>query len=600
MELKTYFAQDAAGNIISSAIVNVYLQGTTTLATGLTRADGTPLENPFAADGAGRIQFRAPDGYYDVQVSAGSGIIQTLTIQCVDYSGAKADADRAEAAADRADVSAEQVADAISLRGDLAGPGGADLIGESSGASVQQALNKIKRSDGFYLSTFVGAKTFNIPDDYPNMQAAVDDLHIQTTSQGAFIILNLQAGYKEKAGLKVQHGDFSRFYIKSEDQTVQVADDFIGVVGPDGGSTITSGSVIMAYHARGPVLGCIFDGKQIARTLYFALGGSFGWADRLPSSTEETPNPVKIAGGKNFRHATFQAQEGSTIVCENAVATGCLLNSIYCERNSTIHAEFTDASGSTQAGVMATRGSRVNADTMNVSGCKFGMWASRGAVISAADSNADNCSVYGFYADMAATINAHNSSALNAGTNIPSVTTGFVNPGASYHAYRGSRINAITGKATGSLYAVSALIDSDVSAFGMIANQTKTIGVMARYSSSVSVDQCVMTGTLGRGVLSSDGSYVSANTCNIQGGTTVVAASTGGSVVVSLGQVKGGVTGCYADNGGKITASGATVTGNSSFDIRIDTGSIVTANGATYGTASTAINALTNKGVIFA
>ncbi len=108
MELKTYFAQDAAGNIISSAIVNVFLQGTTTLATGLTRADGTPLENPFAADGAGRIQFRAPDGYYDVQVSAGPGIIQTLTIQCVDYSGAKADADRAEAAADRADVAADR------------------------------------------------------------------------------------------------------------------------------------------------------------------------------------------------------------------------------------------------------------------------------------------------------------------------------------------------------------------------------------------------------------------------------------------------------------------------------------------------------------
>ena len=108
MELKTYFAQDAAGNIIPSAIVKVFLQGKTTLATGLTRADGTPLENPFAADGAGRIQFRAPDGYYDVQVSAGPGIIQTLTIQCVDYSGAKAAADSAEAAADRADVSAEQ------------------------------------------------------------------------------------------------------------------------------------------------------------------------------------------------------------------------------------------------------------------------------------------------------------------------------------------------------------------------------------------------------------------------------------------------------------------------------------------------------------
>lgn len=109
MELKTYFAQDAAGNIISSAIVHVFLQGTTTLATGLTRADGTPLENPFAADGAGRIQFRAPDGYYDIQVSAGPGIIQTVTIQCVDYSEAKQTAQEAiDAAAQVVDMNWEQ------------------------------------------------------------------------------------------------------------------------------------------------------------------------------------------------------------------------------------------------------------------------------------------------------------------------------------------------------------------------------------------------------------------------------------------------------------------------------------------------------------
>lgn len=41
----------------------------------------------------------------------------------------KDDADRAEAAADRADVSAEQVADAVALRSDLADAGGAGIIG---------------------------------------------------------------------------------------------------------------------------------------------------------------------------------------------------------------------------------------------------------------------------------------------------------------------------------------------------------------------------------------------------------------------------------------------------------------------------------------
>lgn len=167
MELKTYFAQDAAGNIISSAIVNVFLQGTTTLATGLTRADGSPLENPFAADGAGRIQFRAPDGYYDVQVSAGPGIIQTLTIQCVDYAEAKANADRAEAAAEQAELSAEQVSDAISLRGELATPGGSGLVADNpkpitwsgfdGGAKGDSASNTlaIKAANNSGLSYFV-------------------------------------------------------------------------------------------------------------------------------------------------------------------------------------------------------------------------------------------------------------------------------------------------------------------------------------------------------------------------------------------------------------------------------------------------------------
>ena len=129
---------------------------------------------------------------------------------------------------------------------------------------------------------------------------------------------------------------------------------------------------------------------------------------------------------------------------------------------------------------MATRGSRVNADSVNVSGCKLGMWASRGAVISAADAIADSCSVYGFYADMSATINAHNASALAAGTNMPVDTGTLVNPGSSVHAYRGSKINFTSGKASGSHYGVSAVIDSDVAAFGLVANNCVTAAVFAR------------------------------------------------------------------------------------------------------------------------
>lgn len=487
---------------------------------------------------------------------------------------------------------------------------GASLVNTESGVNVQDSLEnldakidtkfgQIKRSDGFYLSTFTGAKTVNVPTDYPTMQAAVDDLYIQTTTQGSMFIINLESGYQEKVGLKVQYGDFSKFYIKSATGTVQVADDFIGVVGPDGGSTITSGSVIMAYHARGPVLGCIFNGRQIARTLYFALGGSHGWADRLASSTEESPNPTKISGGTNFRHATFEAQEGSVIVCENVVATGCLLNSIYCERNSTIHAEFSDASGSTQAGVMATRGSRVNADSMNVSGCKLGMWASRGATISAADANADTCSVYGFYADMAATINAHNTSALAAGTNMPVDTGSFVNPGSSYHAYRGSTINCTTGKATGSRYGLSAVIDSNIAGFGVVASNCITAAAFARYASNISIDNCTVAGSLASGLVASDASTISANTGSVTNTTgTAVQAVNASRVSLATGVVTTAATGVYSDAGSNISCIGATVT--ATVGLRVNRGGFISATGATYSNANITINTINPNGIIFA
>lgn len=107
MELKTYFAQDRDGSLIPFANVSIYLTGTTTLATGLKTVSGTNLANPFTADADGKIQFYAPDGIYDMQVSLGIATGVKVTFQCIDVeqqlSGANSAADRAEAAADRAE-----------------------------------------------------------------------------------------------------------------------------------------------------------------------------------------------------------------------------------------------------------------------------------------------------------------------------------------------------------------------------------------------------------------------------------------------------------------------------------------------------------------
>lgn len=106
MELKTYFAQDRSGNLIPSANVSIFLTGTTTLASGLTNVSGAALANPFTADADGKIQFRAPDGIYDMQVSLGSTTGVKVTFQCVDVEQQLSDAN---SAADRAEAAAESI-----------------------------------------------------------------------------------------------------------------------------------------------------------------------------------------------------------------------------------------------------------------------------------------------------------------------------------------------------------------------------------------------------------------------------------------------------------------------------------------------------------
>lgn len=68
MELKSYFAQDDAGNVIAGATCSVLEVGTSTLVTGLQTASGAPLTNPFLSTSNGLIQFAAPNGDYDLRV----------------------------------------------------------------------------------------------------------------------------------------------------------------------------------------------------------------------------------------------------------------------------------------------------------------------------------------------------------------------------------------------------------------------------------------------------------------------------------------------------------------------------------------------------
>lgn len=111
MELKTYFAQDRAGNLIPNATVTIYLTGTNTLATGLKTVNDAALSNPFTASADGKIQFKAADGIYDMQISYGTQTGPRITIQCLDHTGQVAAAQQAAADAEATRDEIQQIID---------------------------------------------------------------------------------------------------------------------------------------------------------------------------------------------------------------------------------------------------------------------------------------------------------------------------------------------------------------------------------------------------------------------------------------------------------------------------------------------------------
>lgn len=114
MELKNYFAQNAAGDILPGAIAYLYLPGTTDLATGLQNAAGQPIGNPVAADDKGLLQFAAPNGLYDLRLTA-PGREYTLRIQCADVTDTLAAAELAASSAAASRIVAEDAAELAGL-----------------------------------------------------------------------------------------------------------------------------------------------------------------------------------------------------------------------------------------------------------------------------------------------------------------------------------------------------------------------------------------------------------------------------------------------------------------------------------------------------
>lgn len=116
MELKNFFAQDDAGNILSEATCYVYERGTEKLAVGLLKANGTGLINPFSTDPKGFIQFAAANGLYDLRVVKGT----RDTRVSVQFNDVAEDVANAQAAAVQAEVARDAAQLTAGVKDDIA------------------------------------------------------------------------------------------------------------------------------------------------------------------------------------------------------------------------------------------------------------------------------------------------------------------------------------------------------------------------------------------------------------------------------------------------------------------------------------------------
>lgn len=137
MELKTFFAQDDSGNVITSPKVYLYKRGTRVIEDQLFDSDEKPLPNPFIGSEHGEIQVAAPNGDYDMRVV--STIREyTMRIRFVDLNEQVLQAK--SAAAEAASASRLTIGEVVT--GDSGSNARAEIVGDPGSQKLNLVLPK--------------------------------------------------------------------------------------------------------------------------------------------------------------------------------------------------------------------------------------------------------------------------------------------------------------------------------------------------------------------------------------------------------------------------------------------------------------------------
>lgn len=307
-----------------------------------------------------------------------------------------------------------------------------------------------------------------VPQDYPDIQTAIDILSRKVYKANVTVNIILQSGYIIKKGVSVKNGDYSHFIVTSVDPVV-LAD-------------ITT-HLFYGLSANMPELSCLIDMQGNGRTGYYA---------------ENSRGKVSAnCGVINAGESGISANSASQVMAQSSIFTGA------------------SAKAPQHTGITARRGSTVNADYADVSGSNYyGISAASGALVSAVGAKADNCLIYGFRARDGAMMSCAESTAKNCGD------TG-------YYALWSGIMDARATDASGSKTGYYSAEGGNINARGAIARDCVSYGVYASHGSVINANACNIANAGNQGVRSESSSNV-----NVRGGSITGSVNTDLAVLV--------------------------------------------------------------------
>jgi hypothetical protein len=457
--------------------------------------------------------------------------------------------------------------------------------GDPETATESQYLESLRK---LFSERRTAGFTVNVPADYGDWQAAIDDLFAVQVKPSEKIVINLETGHEIDVPLVLKNGDYSKFEIVSEDATVPVATGF-------------SDDIISGEYAILPQLSCVID----ATNQTAGNGARVSWSGWHVSAGNGIINAWGT--GQLTRYA-------SRVSCNDTVWTGSARNAVTGAAitcwGSIVDAQGCDASDSGYYGLQAAHGGILNAREATANDCsRYGVRATDGALCNFDAGSATNAGEINIYAFNLGIVNARDAIATGGGRNIVAARAGTINANGatasgavtdSVQCFSASSIDVsgadLTNCGQYGIHATSGTVDASgadttgcdrgvfaeragVVDFGSGTASNCSFGIYAQNGSTVNANEVIATGCTNTGI------FASAATVHAEDGD-VSGATTFGVRYVS--QANGNIRNANCQRGGASDPD----------DIVVGRGSILAAHGASGGISQTA-NSITSDGIIF-